>query len=210
MLTKQVKISQIYINKTWKYLVPATKIYGDLFKVRMENLYKLAAGYGDECYPRKVGKSIFLVVDKLYIPDKYNHTMTWLRNQDYYITDYPFDNIETGRMQMIVLKFPDEFSEAFDDFLKGRYSRMYTEKEIEKFYRVGDNTRTGVIDILTRTSTAKREFLPKLKASFGDNINVTDEDLKFAEYDFPPQPQLEIFNYEPIKEERDYESKNDQ
>lgn len=205
MLTKQVRISQIYVNKTWKYLVPATKVYGDLFKVRMENLFKLAAGHGDECYPRKVGKAIFLVVDKLYIPDKYNHTMTWLRNQDYYITDYAFDNVETGRMQMIVLKFPDQFSEAFDEFTKGRYSRMYTPEEVEKLFRVGDNTRIGVIDILNRTPVARKEFLPKLKASFGNDIDITENDLRFAEYDFPPQPQLEIFNYEPLNEERLYE-----
>jgi hypothetical protein len=162
----------------------------------MENVYKLAVAIGDDFYPKKVDKCFFIVLDKLYMPSKYNNTMTWIRNQEYYVNDYPYDDIETGRMQVLVIKVPKEFHRAYDLFLLGKYSLMYDDETIEKYFYDDDELRPEVKRILRRSPLALDGFVKKLKASFGNDLKVSREDFQDAEYDFPPQLKYEILNKE--------------
>jgi len=192
MLINAIEINKVYINKTWKYLFPITKSYGELYKLRMENLWKLGAGIGDSFYPKDHPEAIFIVVDRIYFPNKYQNTITWLRQQKFYIDDYPMDNILTGRMQMIVIKFPQKMLYKYKLFFEGRYSEMFTSKEIDFYFRKDDETRKEVIDILERKLVAKQIFIEKVKNSF--NTLLTVSDLATAELDFPPMLKYETFN----------------
>lgn len=184
---------QYNVNKTWKYLLPMLQNHGEIFKAKVSNVFKVAAGISDGYYKQLDDRCIFLLIDTLTWQSYYKNTSTWLRHQPYYVDDYPFDDVLAGRRQMFIIRIPEEFNESYDEFLFSRYSRMYTEEQIDKLY--GEDSRHGATDVLRRTTTGYMEFMDKIENSFGTKVKKSD--LAGAELDFPIEPEKEIFNYEP-------------
>jgi hypothetical protein len=52
-----------------------------------------------------------------------------------YAADYAFDNLETGRMHMVAVANLEKYGDAYDKFIKGKYSKMRTTKdEVSTFF----------------------------------------------------------------------------
>ena len=192
----EIKLNQYYINKTWKYLRPCLKDYGEMFVVKYARVYKLAVGLHDtllDGHPIEHERAIFILLDRKYNVRAFDNFIRWIRNQDYHLLDYPFDDILDGRQHMVVLRIPERYDHAYDLFLKGHYSKMYVREEIKRFYDDRYSNEREILDILLRRPNAKRTFRQKLYNSL--KVTVTDRDLLEMEYDFPPEKQKEIFNY---------------
>jgi hypothetical protein len=187
----QIEIGKYYINKTWKYLLPCLKSYGSTFTAKYNSLFKLAVGIHDGLldgteYENK--RLIYILIDKRYKPKIATNIMLWLRYQPYVLTDYAFDDLEEGRKHMFVLEIPKEHNDTYDEFIKGNYSKMYSNDDIEKLAFKPD-----VKDVLNRTENAYQDFIKKVKLSFGTDLKKTD--LIGAELDFPIEKNKEMFNY---------------
>jgi hypothetical protein len=200
----EIEIGKLYSNKTLKYLVPALNYYGPTLKTKLNLIFKLAFGVHDTLLEGSYlegQKNIFILVDKLVRTDLYQNFMDWVKHQEYYVTDYAYDAIMEAhsRKQMIVLAFPPSMGDTYEKFLKGKYSKMYTKKEIQDYF--GDENKAAARHVFARTVYARREFQLKIKEVF--DVVLEDKDfLKGSwEYDLPPSKEEEFFNtWKPLGE----------
>jgi len=193
----QIEIGKLYTNKTVKYLVPALNYYGPTLKTKLNLVFKLAFGVYDSLLEGTYlegQKNIFILVDKYVRPDLYQNFIDWVKHQEYYITDYAYDSIleHNSRKQMIVLAFPPTLADAYDKFLLGKYSLMYTKTEIQTFF--GEDNKALARHVLTKTHYAKLEFIVKVKETFGTVLEQQDFLEGSWEYDLPPNSEEEFFN----------------
>jgi hypothetical protein len=193
----EIEIGKLYFNKTLKYLVPALNYYGPTLKTKLNLIFKLAFGVHDTLLEGSYlegQKNIFILVDKLVRTDLYQNFMDWVKHQEYYVTDYAYDSIMEAysRKQMIVLAFPPSMGDTYEKFLKGKYSKMYTKKEINDYF--GDENKAEARHVFARTPYAKAEFKLKIKETF--DVILEDKDFLNGswEYDLPPNKEEEFFN----------------
>ena len=119
--------------------------------------------------------------------------MTWLKYQGQVVADYPYDNAEGSRKHMFVLLVPNRYHSAYDRFIEGKYSEMYTDEQMSILFN--DKNHTPALSVFNKTKEAKNKFTDNIHVSFG--IPYADiEIMPEAELDFPIQKIKEIFNYE--------------
>lgn len=189
-----IRKGHFLVNKTWKFLRPALRSYGPMFKVKSDAVFKLAMGIHDcilDGTDFQGKRYLYILIDKTYRSKNYEGFMNWVKNQSYYITDYDVDDMMTGFQHMLVIKFPEDYASAYDYFLDSRYSLMYSREELEKFY----DAESPIKDILNKTASARREFLVKLNKSFETTLEEIDLMHPKAEMDFPIEKAKEYFNY---------------
>lgn len=197
-----IKIGEIYNNRTFRYLLPCLRGYGPTFISKLGSVFKLGVGIGDEYLDRedlKQERLLFILIDKKYRPAFFDSFINYLRLQKFYVTDYPFDDILLGRKHMIVIEIPSQYYQSYDYFIEGKYSHMYLKKELDIIY--SDNllaTNSIWRDsklVLLRHKSLIDPFIKKIKERFGSELTITREDLVDAELDFPIDKKQEIFNY---------------
>lgn len=195
------KMAIIFPNQTKKYLLPCLKEYGKEFMNKFNGVFKIAAGIGDvvaESCGLSFGAHIFLQVestiqikDKRYVISKhFIQYLNWIRNQPMYETDYVFGNIQDTAYHMIVLKFPDKYSQAFKEFREGNYSRMFDKEAITRLFHAYPHTTK----ILIRDSTYIIRYVHKVNAREGTTLKVSDF-KDSGELDFKPENKNEVFNH---------------
>ena len=192
----QIIIGKYFVNKTWKFLIPTLKSYGETFLAKYSPLWKLSAGIYDASFEGKDEdeKLIYVLFDKLHKAAVFENILQFFKYQEYYHTDYAFDDLETGRMHMIVFKVAPEWHNAYDAFRKSEYSMMFNDKQIDFLFK---NANTDALAILTRQPSAYNRMITNIDTSFGSK--VTKYDLLGAELDFPLENVKEIFNYKKHK-----------
>lgn len=193
----EIEIGKLYSNRTLKYLVPALNYYGPTLKTKLNLVFKLAFGIYDsllEGSHLEGQKNIYILVDKLVRPDLYQNFMDWVKHQEYYVTDYAYDSVleHNSRKQMIVLAFPPTLADAYDKFLQGKYSLMYTKDEINAFF--ADENRASARHVFCKSYIAKNEFKTLIKKTFGVILEEQDLHIGSWEYDLPPNKEEEFFN----------------
>lgn len=192
-----IEIGRLYINKTYKYLLPCLKVYGPTFQTKVNSIFNLAFGIHDTLLdgtPFENSRAIYMLCDKLYQPAKFENFLNYVKHQKYYITDYAFDDIENGRKHMVVIAFPEKYFDVYDKFLESKYSKMYCKDEIEEFFPDDDSEAKGVIK---QTNRMANIFIQKVFNSFGTRLTPRDLKVEGMEYDFPLEKVKEFFNYEP-------------
>lgn len=191
-----IQLGKVYVNKTYKYLIPCLKLYGDTFVTKLNSVFNLAFGIHDtvlDATEYEGQKLIYILSDKLYQAAKFQNFLNYVKHQPYYVMDYAFDDQERGRQHMLVIKFPESHFDVYDKFIDGKYSKMYTKDEVNKFFRKEGESR----DVVTRSKKMIPVFIERIKASFGETTKITEQEIsrEGMEYDFPPEQQKEFFNY---------------
>ena len=195
----ELKVGDLYKNRTLAYLVPALAYYGEEFKDRFSTVFKLGFGIFDYLLEEshlQGQKNLYILLDREFQKNQYSIFMNWIKNQEFYVTDYSYDNQETGRLQMLVIAFPTPLEDAYDKFIQGKYSEMYFKKEIEELF--SDSWKAEKKGVLTRTAGARIIFTHKVKEEYGTELTFSDFKKEKYEYDFPPKKEQEIFNQEPL------------
>lgn len=199
----EVEFGKVVDNKTKKFLAPGLKAYGSTFTAKLSNdIFKLALGIHDTLLDTSeilVGRHpIFIMCDKAYRPANCLKAMEYLINHFSYITDYSCDVL--GRTHMIVLDYPKELHQAYDNFLEGKYSQMYTLDELETYFP--DKT-SNTYKILTKDKGYMPTFISKIEKLF--NVEIEDKSSYItSELEFPYrmcketcEPEIFNFNYIP-------------
>lgn len=191
----QIEIGRLYVNKTYKYLLPCLSVYGLSFVEKLNGIYNLAFGIHDASLDGthfENQKLVYILCDKLYQPARFQNFLNYIKHQEYFVHDYPFDSLESGRQHMIVVKFPEEYYSAYDNFLEGKYSKMYSFDEIEKLFPDDDSEAKQVI---IKSVSMRDIFITKVNNCFGSNLTAEDVRNNNMEYDFPIEKVKEVFNF---------------
>ncbi len=191
----EIEIGKLYINKTWRYLTPSLRGHGEVFIEKFNRLFKLAVGIHDTLLDGSElsnGRNIYVLVDKKYKPEEFKEFMNFLEYQPYFKGDYcPSVDILKSRKHMIILDIPEKFNVAYDSFLRGEYSKMYSKKYLELFFSVPEKTKE--YSILSKSGDSLEEFAREVSKEFGTIANPKDFDT--AERDLPLKKVEEIFHY---------------
>lgn len=193
----EIVIGRLYINRTVKYLVPSLGFYGPTLKTKLNLVFKLAFGIYDTLLDGshlEGQKNIYILVDKLVRPELFQNFMNWIKNQEYYVTDYVYDSImEThSRKHMIVLAYPPSMGDCYDKFLLGKYSKMYTRQEIKDYF--AEEAKLETRQVLIKSAHAKQRFVSLIKKTFDTNLEEQDFLIGSWEFDLPPNKEEEFFN----------------
>lgn len=191
-----IRIGKQYINKTWRFLIPCLRGHGDAFVKKFNPVYKLAVGIHDSLLDGSSlsnGRNIYLMLDKQYKPREYQKFMEFLRYQDYFKGDYcPDSEIISSRKHIVIIEVPEGFSNSYDYFLKGKYSKMYSDEELKLFF--SGPSRKKDYEILSKSGNALNEFVKNVNQEF--NVSSSPKDFNGKELEFPLVKKEEIFNFE--------------
>tara|TARA_R110000851_G_scaffold247492_1_gene400002 strand:- start:49 stop:678 length:630 start_codon:yes stop_codon:yes gene_type:complete len=191
----KVELGKIYVNKTWKYLIPTLQGYGDDLVTKLNLVFKLAVGIHDSYLDGAgitEGKNLYLLVDKSYEPENYEKFMGYIREQKYFKGEYcPEKDVVTSKKHTIIIEIPERFFKAYDKFLQSKYSEMYTKAELTLIFK---NKSTPTYDVLSKTG---QETFNKYKKFVDKEFKVESdlETLKSGEWDLPLKKVEEIFNF---------------
>lgn len=179
------------VNRTLKYLVPALRSNGGKFVNLMQLLYWNAHGIIDFAYDDDISQPRIFSLTNIKNSHNFEKFRQFCRDTELLLDEYPFSPTQ----HMFVFKFP--FTEAYQKFLEGKYSQMYTPQQVNSFipksYYGPDGVLqfTEVYSIITKRSAYFEEFQSKIYDDFGIYIPEDDRD----EYDYPPLINEESFNY---------------
>ena len=213
----QIYTGNFYLNRTFKYLYPALTLYGNELIDKLRILTKLAVGIGDSSIHIEK-QCIYVLLDTTTSNisfDSYRikiqQFLEWIREQPYYISDYLCNLSEYNNYHMVVIEFPRNHHTIFNNFIKGRYSRMYTREEIYSIFgnqKLENKTNEIIVNkkleeirnVLLRDRITVKKHLGEVNKDF--NSKLTLEDFKEPlEADYPIKLSEEIFNYEKIKDD---------
>lgn len=184
----KIQLGVIQINRTKKYLLPCLKEYGPEFEKRIANLFKLGVGIGHIALADMgidLKKHIFILVDTKLSRKFFKETIAWLRIQDYYETDYPFDDIHRGHLHMIVVKLPKKYYQAYGRFKQSQFGDMYEYEDLVTHFKGKEELK-----VLTRDEQYKVEFVELVNGIY--KTTVSPEEWT-GELDFPIKLEEEIF-----------------
>ena len=106
-----VQLDKIVMNKTEKYLKPCLKYHGENFTNRLSLIFKLGYGIGDMLIDKKYEQHIFVLIDTFKCVQFWTEFIEdYFRELDFYEDDYAVDNLENGRLHMLVIKLPEKAS----------------------------------------------------------------------------------------------------
>jgi hypothetical protein len=191
----EIKIGNIYVNKTWRFLVPTLQGYGNVLIRKLNLVFKLAVGIHDSYLDgadMTNGRNIYILLDKKHQPKDFEKFMEYIRCQEYFKGEYcPDENVTTSRRHTIILEIPERFNHSYDNFLLGKYSEMYTKEEINLIFthQSGNNyeilSKTGEIAFNKHKEGVDLEF----------NVESNLDNLRAGEWELPLKKTEEIFNY---------------
>ena len=189
-----IKIGKYYVNKTWRFLLPCLRGHGDIFVRKFNPLFKLAVGVHDTLLDGSEisdSRNIYIMIDKMVQQKCFFEFLDWIKYQDYYVADYcPDADIKKSRKHIIVITVPKGFETAYDNFLQGKYSQMYTEDQVNLLFSNPD--RKKEYDILSKNKSALDGFIKTINTEF--DVNANPKDFQNSEYELPLRKSEEIFN----------------
>lgn len=210
----QIQSGKLYENRTWKYLYPCLKHYGPELMNYLTSFFKLGVGIADSNVSVD-GNCIFILIDtNIHLANsveiaKYKSTFSkfldWVKYQYYYVKDYVYEDLDSGEKHMIVLKLPHKYDISYMSFIKGKYSQMYEQKDINTFFgyitinsnKEAEKKINDKLDItrkiLKKDSSYIKTFVDIVNRDFDTDVQVSH--FKDAELDYPPKLSEEMFNY---------------
>ena len=214
----QVVDGKLYLNRTWKYIYPALRVYGFQPISYLNELIKQGVGISDINFEddNDIPKIFILVQTKPLkatgpiVKDydmKVSRFFEYIRKQEYYVDDYLYGMGSKCCSHMVVIKFPENFKEVFRHFMKGEYSQMYNSELIKKYFPLAtlSNTKNITISntlgenleihgVLNKTPQFRSNFISKVNKDFG--LELTEDEFNIdMELDYLPLLEEELFNF---------------
>jgi hypothetical protein len=176
-------------NKTLRYLTPCLKKYGVEFEKMYSSVFKIGIGIGDMIIldqERVYEQHLFILLDTRLYPKNFIAFLNWIKEQTFYEDDYVYGDIDKSPCHMIVIKIPDEYKTSFTKFTEGKYSEMFTNKDIEElFHKYPEQTK-----VFTKDHNYKVKFVGELNRLFGTTVRVKEYN---GELDLPPKKEDQFF-----------------
>ena len=174
-------------NKTFKYIAPTILKHGEAFSYCLRNLIKIQYAIHDTLFDGSFlgGYSLFI---KYYKLGKYSKFLDGIYESPGFIFDYnPTDDLKS-LVGCLIIRLPERFFEAYENFIAGAYSKMYSAQEVESMF-----VSPQVKDVLLHREPALQKFVKDLEETFQVK-SLNPKDFEKAEYDFPLILKEEVFN----------------
>lgn len=188
-----IKIGHLYKNKTFTYLIPCLVLYGETFRTKLNSIFNLGFGIHDCLLDGTTFENqrlIYILCDKLYQPAKFQNFLNYLKTKPYYVMDYAYDDIESGRKHMVVIRCPEQMNHAYDMFNESKYSLMYLDNQIDTFI-TGEQIRK----VLKKDSSLADKFARELNSIYRTTLTSADVIDGKMELELPLTKEQEYFNY---------------
>ena len=190
-------LGKITYNVTYRFLAPVLNTFNSTFLQEYRNVtpHVMAYAIGDVKYDRAKRKQhqylLFVAfnINGKFIPEKATYLnkkdgrlkfkafLDYFKKSKYYYDDYIIDPI----MHCVVIKLPKEFNETYDNFVNGKYSKLYKNSLVDLLFNNKDN-----LSVLKKDPEYREVFRERIKQKFG----VTDKHLPDidddTELEFPP------------------------
>lgn len=181
------------MNRTKRYLSPVLKSYGKDFEHYIHTVFKLGFGIGDMVIINdsiKLVKHIFILIDTNIDKPSVEIFFNWIRQQPMFEEDYAYDNIDSGHLHMLIIKFPENKLHILETFKRSQYSKMFTKEELKEFIQNEETKK-----ILIKDHNYLIEFNNKINIEFGSTVLLREHDIhEDFEFDFPININEEVFN----------------
>jgi len=145
-----IQLGTITLNKSYRYLYPIMRFYGDEVHKRIRETHKLGVGINDVIYWQQskliLTEEIFILVDTkgeykngkhtnpVTAQAKFAEDLAWLKEIGILRTEYVFDQIN-GHLHMLVVKIPEDVPHAVKAFVLGKYDLIYTQKQATLLFK---------------------------------------------------------------------------
>ena len=176
-------------NKTKKYLLPCLQAYGKEFESMINSVFKVGIGVGDIVIQNRGirhEKHLFVLIDSTIAKKFFIDFLYWIREQPMYEDDYTYGSLLDAKYHMVIIKLPIQYYDTFETFKLGKYSEMYTKKELDSFFKKDSIYRK----VINKDSDYKIKFVGELNELFNSTVSPEEYD---GELDLPPDKD-EIFN----------------
>lgn len=184
---------RIFDNKTSRFLLPCLRGYGEEFVKKFNTFYKYAVGVSDSYWyktTKKKGRFIFILCNTGKNKYQVHNFMYWVKRMPFFVESYcPDPDIQSSNKLMLVLEIPKRFHKAYDMFVQGKYSEMFSEEEKDALF-LGKNLE--VYQILSRSIDYIPKFVSKVNSEF--KAGLLEKDFK----DVPPELELPLKSLEEI------------
>lgn len=193
---KKMAVGKFIPNKTSSYLVPALGEYGKTFTTKVSNLKILQFGiYDDDLKDLSViygSKCIYILFDSGVRPHHTRSSLDWFANQEFYVDCIPFVSHDYP-LKLLIIEFPEVLEGAYDKFLLGKYSEMYTKDEIKKYF--DEKKHKEALEVMRKSPIAAERHKQRIREDFGTTLTTKDLKSSGYQYDYPPKKEEEIFNF---------------
>jgi hypothetical protein len=186
------KTSILYTNKTFRFLSPTLTAYGETFVKTLRN-FRYIGLFIEDLNNSELQEGCVILVT--YPSD--HMTTDYLGDMEI-LSGYTKKQYQRNSLLFSVVEIPDEFQRAYIRFLEGRYSEMFTQRQLDKYFP-GENkslrhryNRT-VRKVVQKDPTWRQAFEKMLnekmsKDQYGSKINLDEK----SELEFLPRPEEEI------------------
>lgn len=216
---KEGKFRQV--NKTVTYLAPTMNYYDNDLLEKVRALCATGVYIDDLLCDLEGEYYLFFLIDtrltlKRGIVKDFNKALKEIREHNACAHDYPFGELLSGKLHVIVFKVPEEYYPAYSrimDYLNGRtttvkYSRMYPEEDIDKLFVKVYGEKNRAVKVLRQDSQYKEYFeriVNRVGAYMADHEGNVDWITlpEGAELEFLPEPREELLNYERLQEDQE-------
>lgn len=200
----KIQVGRIFMNKTRKYLFPIIKEHGSDFTAKINALFKVAVGIGDMIVD-KCGihheNHLFILVDTLVNTPQFVSLMDDIRRHPAYEDDYVYGNVSKSRFHMIIIKVPDKYLNTLSNFKQSKFSKMYTQEELNTLFRFNTAEMTeensNIKSVLIKDHNYKFAFARMVQKEFNiPKSEFTSEDIDDSfELDLTISETEEKFNF---------------
>ena len=194
----EIKYGHKYRNKTSRFLLPCLiEGHDNILSLKMNDMFILGCGLGDMSlynnpdYIFLQKSPIYLLLDRAAVKRKTEDFIYWLKYQPYFLKDYPMDLV--GRAHMVIIDLPEKYYLAYDNFLEGRYSELFSKDEINRLFPIGSKEHK----VLMKDKSILLEFATELKNLF-ELRELEPSEIEESELELPYtlNKEEEFFNYE--------------
>ena len=180
-----IKIGELYENKTWRFLVPCLHEYGNVFIKKLETVFKLGVAIHDNYLDGAElanGRNLYIMLDTKFKPKDYISFIDYIRYHESYRGEYcPNSEIVNSRKHVVILEIPEKYFKAYENFLRGKYSEMYSQNELDFLFTKPESKN---YKILSKTGDVYKEHKEVLEKTFKvENIDL--ESVKSGEWELP-------------------------
>lgn len=206
----------IHKNKVWKFLMlPVLRAYGEQFRLKISSFYKVGAYVGGLNNTPYLALTINVtapnpkITDQTYKMKLFEDFIEWFEIQDYCEGHYPYEGPLDckDKFHVFKIRIPEELKKSLGHFVKGEYSKMYTQKQIEEHFIVAPEAKVSDIHkadmenrkkILEKDSALLPDFVAKVNKRF--NTKLTLEDIEpSVEVELPPSSTEDFLIEEEIQ-----------
>jgi len=206
----KLELGKIFINPTARFLTPIFNSYNITFlqNFNLVRNHLLGFAIGDVKYDKaKKKEHSYLLFAAYSVNGSYDCTrkrflnskngktiflnfLKSIRKSSYYYDDYIYDE----KIHIVIYSLPQQYNKSYDEFIKGKYSKMFSEEEIKELFTHEDN-----IAVLKKLPHYKETFINQIKYKFSvkegnykstvpDEIIVIDEN---TEFELPPTKETD-------------------